>query len=69
MDPTSELTLDAIMAQGGINDGSEGIGSWHTGGFHVALCDGSVQFFAETIQFELLAQMIIRNDGQPYPLW
>ena len=64
MDPNSELTLDEILAQGGPNKGAGGLGSNHTGGINVALCDASVTFVSDTINFETLKNLILRDSGK-----
>jgi prepilin-type processing-associated H-X9-DG protein len=38
--------------------------SWHTGGVQICLCDGSVKFISENIDFETWARVGVRNDGQ-----
>ena len=63
MDPTCELTLDEILAQGGPNKGSGGLGSYHTGGVNMALCDGSVTFVSDTINLETLKNLCLRDGG------
>ena len=64
MDPTSELTLDEILTQGGPNKGSGGLGSNHTGGVNMALCDGSVMFVSNTVDLETLKNLCLRDSGQ-----
>ena len=64
MDPTCEVTLEEILEQGGINNGWEGLGSRHTGGINAAFCDGSVQFISNTIDLEVLKNLILRDDGK-----
>lgn len=54
-------------APGGANnpyDGSTIINSFHTGGIHVALTDGSIRFISENLDFTLLTLLCVRNDGQ-----
>jgi len=38
--------------------------SWHTGGAQICLCDGSVKFISENIDFETWVKIGVRNDGQ-----
>ena len=57
------------------NKTSEGIGddcganyplsSYHVGGVHVLLGDGSVRFISDNMDFPTLAQLAIRDDGKP----
>lgn len=42
---------------------SETFYSFHPGGAHVAMCDGSVQFLAEGTDFAVLQQMVSRDRG------
>ena len=67
MDPTSEVTLEAVLEQGGINEDFYGLGSHHTGGINAAFCDGSVQFLSEYIDLEILESLLKRNDGKAMP--
>ncbi len=51
---------DRCKAVGGSGHSSpckRGWGSMHPGGLHFALCDGSVRFFNQSVDMELLAQM------------
>lgn len=65
--------------QGALNDGtlgggpcainctnarSSGFHSFHTGGIHVLMCDGSVQFVSENISAFIFAGMITRSKGE-----
>ena len=45
-------------------DGNTVLNSFHTGGTHGLLVDGSVKFFADTINFDTLLQLSARNDNQ-----
>ena len=40
------------------------IGSAHTGGAHVTLCDGSVRFISNSLSFSVLNYLCRRSDGQ-----
>jgi hypothetical protein len=40
-----------------------GIFSFHHGGAHVAMCEGSVRFLAEDIEPRVLGALLIRDDG------
>ncbi len=41
--------------------------SLHTGGSHVLLCDGSVTFLAENIDFRVIRCLLTREEGVPAP--
>ncbi|MCA9118046.1 MAG: DUF1559 domain-containing protein, partial [Planctomycetaceae bacterium] len=41
-----------------------GFGSWHEGGLHVAMGDGSVRFLSENIDRSVLGQLGNRSDGE-----
>lgn len=41
-----------------------GLGGLRPTGFNAAFCDGSVQFIEQTIDWEMLRRMAIRNDGE-----
>lgn len=50
-----------------IRDSGNGLvswGSWHPGGCHFALADGSVRSFAKTIDTETLGKLCHRSDGK-----
>jgi prepilin-type N-terminal cleavage/methylation domain-containing protein/prepilin-type processing-associated H-X9-DG protein len=38
--------------------------SFHPGGVQVALCDGSVRFFAETVDAVMVQRLVGKNDGE-----
>jgi prepilin-type processing-associated H-X9-DG protein len=40
------------------------INSFHPGGIHCVFADGSVRFVADTIEFQTLGRICVRNDGQ-----
>lgn len=42
-----------FMTHGGINNQWSGVDSWHIGGAHVALADGSIQFISENVDWNL----------------
>jgi prepilin-type N-terminal cleavage/methylation domain-containing protein/prepilin-type processing-associated H-X9-DG protein len=46
------------------NARSNGLHSFHTGGIHVLMCDGSVQFVSENISAFIFAGMITRAKGE-----
>jgi prepilin-type N-terminal cleavage/methylation domain-containing protein/prepilin-type processing-associated H-X9-DG protein len=50
---------------GTFNDGSANFGSEHTGGCHFALCDGSVQFLSEHMNFQVYQNLAKKSDGEP----
>ncbi len=39
----------------------------HPGGAHVLLCDGSVAFLNENIDFRAIRCLLTRNEGVPVP--
>ncbi len=39
-------------------------GSYHTGGAHIGLCDGSARFLSENIAFGIYVNLSARNDGE-----
>ncbi len=43
---------------------SQGFKSEHTGGAHVVLCDGSVRFLSQNIDYLTLQKLGARSDGQ-----
>ena len=54
----------ASASSGGTNyDNNIPIQSAHTGGAHLLFCDGSVHFLSESIQFDLLKLLAIRDSG------
>lgn len=61
MEPT-DLSLDQM--QMAINAGPTEPGSNHPGGVMVSLADGSVRFIADSIDPNLLRNLITRSDGQ-----
>jgi prepilin-type N-terminal cleavage/methylation domain-containing protein len=46
-------------------DANTVLNSFHTGGIHVLLSDGSVRFISNNIDFNTLANLCSRNDGIP----
>lgn len=44
--------------------GNTVLNSFHTGGVHVLLTDGSVRFISDNIDFTTLSQLSVRDDGQ-----
>lgn len=61
MEPTD---LSLAQMQMAINSGSTDPGSNHPGGMQAAMGDGAVHFISESIDPNLLQNLIIRNDGQ-----
>jgi len=66
--PLIEYTLDQAKARGGASSGhsmiQEGFSSWHTGGGHVCLADGSVRFISENAELTIQQKMGAIRDGQ-----
>lgn len=54
----------AAPGTGGINACKRAFASFHTGGFHFLLCDGSVRFFSVTVNPELLGDMATIAGGE-----
>ena len=48
---------------------ARGFSSKHPGGVSFALCDGSVQFLSELIDYETLQRLGAKADGQPVPTY
>ena len=61
--------INSVAGSGGTQDTlgihSRLFGSFHTGGCHFALADGSVHFVSENINTALYQQLAIRDDGLP----
>jgi prepilin-type N-terminal cleavage/methylation domain-containing protein len=59
--------INSIEGDGGKNDTlnyfNRLFGSFHTGGCHFALCDGSVQFITDNIDLTIYHYLARRNDG------
>lgn len=66
--PQIEYTLQTAFARGGAASGHsmimEGFSSWHTGGGHVCLADGSVQFVSQNAEITIQQKMGAIRDGQ-----
>ncbi|MCA9051128.1 MAG: DUF1559 domain-containing protein, partial [Planctomycetaceae bacterium] len=45
------------------------INSFHTGGIHAGLADGSVRFVSENVDFSTLQRVCSMNDGQTVGEW
>lgn len=65
--PCIEYTLQIAKQRGGAANGHsmimEGYSSWHTGGGHVTLGDGSVRFISENTELTIQQKMGAINDG------
>jgi prepilin-type processing-associated H-X9-DG protein len=55
-------------AEGSNYDNQVPIQSAHPGGAHVVLCDGSVHFLSENIDFDIFRWLAIRDSGELKPL-
>ncbi len=65
--PPTEMSEYLIAAEGNdpINGGSEeAAGSWHTGGAHFAMGDGSVQFLSENMDMRTYQAISTRAEGE-----
>jgi prepilin-type processing-associated H-X9-DG protein len=65
--PPTEMTEFLIAAESNdpINGGSEeAAGSWHTGGAHFLMGDGSIQFFSENMDMRTYQAVSTRNGGE-----
>jgi prepilin-type N-terminal cleavage/methylation domain-containing protein len=63
-----QYKVNAPTTAGGSNspyDANTVYNSFHTGGIHVLLSDGSVRFISNNIDFNTLANLCSRNDGVP----
>ena len=41
-----------------------GISSYHPGGCHIALADGSIRYLSQTVRPGTLRKLLLRNDGE-----
>jgi hypothetical protein len=57
--PTAPVGADSTW------DGNTILNSFHVGGIHVALADGSVQFISENINMLTLRRLCSKQDNQP----
>ena len=55
----------AVGGEGGSHPCKLGWGSFHPGGLHFALCDGSVRFISTTIDMELFCDLATIAGGEP----
>jgi prepilin-type N-terminal cleavage/methylation domain-containing protein/prepilin-type processing-associated H-X9-DG protein len=65
---SAESLLNHLQTQPGVpivgGDNLHGLYSFHPGGAHVALADGSVQFLKDTIDTKTLFALVTRNGGE-----
>jgi prepilin-type N-terminal cleavage/methylation domain-containing protein/prepilin-type processing-associated H-X9-DG protein len=63
------LPINAYPFHGGnsdtLNYQTRMFGSFHPGGCHFALCDGSVRFVSESLDINVYQQVAVRDDGLP----
>lgn len=57
------LTMSGFSEEPYIN-GPDGFGSWHTGGMHILLADGSVHFISEDIDPEVVEALATKAGGE-----
>ena len=63
MDPTQEITLEEAIKL--YNTEQSKVGSKHKGGFHIALCDGSVHFLdTAQVTLEIWKALLTANGGE-----
>ena len=55
---------DATVGATAVNGSGQPF-SFHPGGLHVALGDGSVKFISENIPIRLFARLVTRDQGEP----
>ncbi len=63
-----QYKINSPTTAGGSNspyDANTVLNSFHTGGIHVLLSDGSVRFISNNIDFNTMANLCSRNDGVP----
>jgi len=60
--PNSQTAQNGASAQPYRNNTI--LNSFHTGGIFVALCDGSVRFISDNVDFQNFKKLAMRNDGQ-----
>ena len=56
MDPSSEISFETACK--GVNIDGMGIGSWHPGGAHVGMGDGSVRFMTNNVSGDVLRDLL-----------
>jgi hypothetical protein len=62
MDPNNEIRFETACE--GINSRLYGIGSVHSGGACVALVDGSIRFFGESIEPKIMRAWLTESGGE-----
>jgi prepilin-type processing-associated H-X9-DG protein len=65
---SAESLLNHLQPKAGVpivgGDNLHGLYSFHPGGAHIVLADGSVQFLKDTVETKVLFALITRNGGE-----
>lgn len=62
--PNAYFNTSAPISADSSLDGNTVTNSFHTGGHHILLADGSVRFISENIDMNTFLKLSVRNDGQ-----
>jgi prepilin-type processing-associated H-X9-DG protein len=62
----ADVLTDWLVPHTRVNEhNAYGLYSFHSGGAHVAMCDGSIHFLSEHVSFDVLAALVTREGGEP----
>jgi prepilin-type processing-associated H-X9-DG protein len=53
-----------VLSAAGVNSSNDFLYSFHPGGAHVVMCDGSVHFLAESVPRDVLIRLFAASDGE-----